>query len=268
MPINFDKRLTQAYCQRIVEGIRAADPHVKYNFKDYQLTETDSNTLSPMAKKDAVGLFFNALVSFAHGCHSIEVGCVSWACVELYYSIFYACRTELYYHDYILIRDGGLYLVKIAKDEHPIQKNNKVYNTDHGGSLRHFIDVFGASDYLCSNTINADNVYLWLMDLRETTHYRHKYFNEPGSFQELSKLVARIQTGGVADVLRNFKTDFDTYCFSDNHAWLCAPYYKLIEVGAMYKAGVLKLNSDQDDYIRKVFKGIGMKEAEIQELIG
>ena len=267
MPISFDKRLTQTYCQTIVESIRAANPGVKFNFKDYQLTATDSTTLSPLAKIDAVGLYYNALVSFVQGCHSLMAGCVSWASVELYYSIFYSTRANLYYKDYILIRDRGLYLVKIATNEHPITKDKK-YNNDHSGTLLHFIDKFQNSDYLCSNTIDSMYVYLWLMDLREATNYRNKAFKEPICFTELSSLVANTKTNGIAKVLNDFKTDFATYCFSNNHAWLCAPYYKLIEVGAMYQAGPSKLTTDQNTYISNALRGIGLSQADVQTLIG
>lgn len=267
MPISFDSRQSQVYCHSIAEGFRNAAPNQKYNFKTYQLTTGDCAALSPMAKKDAVGLFYNALVSFVQGCQSLMAGSVSWACVELYYSIFYATRAHLYYKDYILIRDRGLYLVKIAPNEHPITKDKK-YNNDHSGTILHFIDVFQNSDYLCSNTIDTMNVYLWLMDLREATNYRHKAFNEPACFFELTSAVAKIKSDGLATQLKEFKTDFGTYCFSNGHAWLCAPYYKLIEVGALYKAGSERLNTDQDDFIRKALKNLGMDDADVKELVG
>ena len=97
MPINFNRRLTQGYCASICDAGRLAAPDHKYNFKTYTLTAADCSALLPMAKKDAVGLYYNALVSFVQGCHSLMAGCVSWACVELYYSIFYATRANLYY---------------------------------------------------------------------------------------------------------------------------------------------------------------------------
>lgn len=268
MPISFDSRLSQAYCKTIAEGFRNTAPDHKYNFKTYQLTAADCATLAPMAKKDAVGLYYNALVSFVQGCNSLMAGCVSWACVELYYSIFYATRAHLYYKDYLLIRDRGLYLVKIAPNEHPVTKDNKKYNNDHSGTLLHFIDVFQNSDFLCSNTIDTMYVYLWLMDLREATNYRHKAFNEPACFAELSSAVAQIKSDGIAKQLKEFKGDFGTFCFSNGHAWLCAPYYKLIEVGALYKAGPEKLNADQDVYIRKALKSLGMDDADVKELVG
>lgn len=270
MPIRFDKRLSQVYCQDIAERQRLAAPNNKYNFKDYQLTADDSLELISKVKKDAVGLYYNALVSFIHGCRSVIVGCVSWACVELYYSLFYALRAELYFNGYALIRDWGrLYLVKIANGEHPMTKNNKKeYNTDHGGSLRYFIDIYGTSDYLCSNMIDGMNVYLWMMDLRETTNYRHDCFNEPECFAELIPLVTKVKTIGIADVLRGFKSDFGTFCFSDQYAWLCAPYRKLLEVAAKYKAGTEKLTAEQLEYLDSELRGLGMSEVEVKELIG
>ena len=267
MPINFEKRLTQAYCQNIAETHRNAASNHKYNFKDYQLTDTDCTALKPMAKMDAMGLFYNALVSFVQGCNSIKAGCISWACVELYYSIFYALRAELYYRGYVLIRDGGLYLLKLAKGEHPLSKNNKKYNNDHSGTLSYYIDTYELSDYLCSNTIQGMKVYFWLMDLRETTNYRHKWLNEPNCFTELSTLVEKIKNDGVGKVLKDFNLDFDTYCFSDKYAWLCAPYYKLREVAFYYKANLINFNDDQVKYIDHTLHGIGMDDADIKGLL-
>lgn len=268
MPIGFDKRLTQEYCWNIAEAHRRAASGQKYNFRDYQLTLADSMALKTMAKKDAVGLYYNALVSFAQGCNSILAGCVSWACVELYYSIFYALRAELYYRDHVLIRDNGFYLLRLAKDEHPLAKTNKKYNNDHSGTLMFFVDTFEASDYLCSNSISGTNVYLWLMDLRETTNYRHKHFNEPATFSVLSSLVSRIKNDGIANVLAEFKSDFGTYCFSDYHAWLCASYKKLLEVAVLYKTNTENLSADQESYITHVFRTLGLYDAFVKELIG
>lgn len=267
MPIVFERRLTQDHFKTICDAKRFAASDHKYNFKDYELTANDCAILRPMAEKDACGFYYNALVSFIQGCHSIKAGCVSWACVELYYSLFYATRANLYYKDYLLIRDRALYLVKIAPGEHPEGKNNKDYNTDHSGTLNYFIDKFNISDFLCSNAIVTDNVYRWMMDLRETTNYRHKSFNEPGSFAELSALFARIKTDGIAKILTEFKSDFATYCFSVNHAWLCAPYYKLLEVAALYKKSVESLTKDQEQYVTTALTGFGMSESDIKELL-
>ena len=258
MPISFEKRLTQNYCKNIAEANRALAPNNKYDFKDYQLTDYDCIALKPMAIVDAKGFYFNALVSFLHGCHSIMNGCVSWACVELYYSIYYALRAQFYYQSYVLIRDNSLYLLKIAKDEHPIRHGNKKYNTDHGGTMNFFIDKYGDSDFLCSNTIDTMNVYEWLMDLRETTNYRHKYFNEPGCFEILNSLTERITNEGISMSLKDFRNDFRTYCFSDAHAWLCAPYYKLTEIAALYKANDEKFSPEQESYIDRAIMGMAL----------
>lgn len=247
--------------------MKASKAGGKFNFKDYQLTDADCAALAPMAEKDAAGLYYNALVSFAQGCHSVAAGCVSWGCVELYYSVFYALRAELYYRGYLLIRDRGLYLVKIAKDEHPLTKSSKDYNTDHGGTINFFIDKYEASDYLCSNTVDTMNVYRWLMDLRETTNYRNKHFMEPDSFAELAALEATVKADGVGKALKGFKNDFGTYCFSNNHAWLCAPYYKLREVAGLYKAGAERLTAEQEAYFRGAMAALGMENAEIDEMI-
>lgn len=268
MPISFEKRLTQDYCYNIAEGHRAAAPDHKYNFKDYELTAADCTALAMMALKDALGLYYNALVSFGQGCHSILAGCASWACVELYYSLFYALRAELYYNGYALIRDRGLYLLKIAEGEHPVHRSNKEYNTDHGGTLRYYIDTYGASDYLSSNQVDGMNVYMWMMDVRETTNYRHKCFNEPESFVELTPLITQIKSDGIIAILRRFKEDFSTYCFSNQHAWICAPYYKLLEVAAMYKAGSERLSAEQKTYLVSVFQRINLDDEEVKDLMG
>lgn len=267
MPIVFERRLSQDYCKTICEARRHAAPNHKYNFKDYELTDRDCSALRSMAIKDACGFYYNALVSFLQGCHSVMAGCVSWACVELYYSLYYATRANLYYKDYLLIRDGGLYLVKIARGEHPETRNNKKYNTDHGGTLNHFLDKFQTSDYLCTNTVDTENVYRWMMDLREVTNYRHKCFCEPESFAELAELFARINAEGIVKILHEFKNDFDTYCFSVNHAWLCVPYYKLLEVAAFYKNSNESLTTEQEQYVINALSSLGMEEADIKELL-
>lgn len=266
MPISFEKRETQAYCKRICDSNRATAPNHKYKFDEYSLSDDDCTNLHSMAQKDAMGFYYNAILSFSQACHSLKADSISWACIELYYSLFYSVRAYLYYKDYVLIRDNSLYLLKIEKGAKPHSKNNKKYNTDHGGTLNHYIDLYKDSDYLCSNSIDGDFVYLWMMDLRESTNYRQCHFLEPDYFTELDTMVKYLKKAGIAKVLEEVQVDWATYCFSPNYAWFCVPYYKLLETAELYKDCGLQLSDQQKRFLKESLTRLGIKETEIKAL--
>jgi hypothetical protein len=260
MPINFERRLTQEYFMNIIASLRSSAPNHKYDFKNYSLDNNDVRLLEPMAKKDGVGLYYNSIISFLQAIHSFQKSSISWGCVEIYYSLFYCLRSQLYLSDYVLIRDGGLYLVKIKERESPIKKNNKKYNTDHGGTINFFLDTFGDSDFMNSNNIDGVSYYEWINDLRETTNYRVKSFREPDTFSEIANTINIFNSIGVNSFLENISQDWGTYCFSSDYILISGVYRKIREVSKLYKKQEIKLSQDQNEYISSFKSKIGISK--------
>lgn len=262
MAINFNKRKSQEDCERYICEAEQMSPNVKYEFTSLSLSQAQETELREHLQVDAKGFYYNALVSFLQGIVSLRNNSISWACVELYYSVYYSLRAQLAYHQYALIRKKGLYLLKVTQGQSPIKKSNKKYNNDHGGAINHFKDIFQDSDYLCSNNIDGKDFYDWLMDLRETTHYRNITFNEPGQFDILEKIILNVRKGkdAVKNLLAEFEGDWGSFCFAEEYAWLAGPYKKIQEVNLLYQSSNEHLDDEQIKYIGDLLSSLGLED--------
>lgn len=263
MAINFNKRKTQELCEKYISEEKSKlSANTKYKFDYFIISSVQKFNLKSTIKQDGIGFYYNALISFFQGLLSLTNNSVSWACVELYYSTYYSLRSLLAANDYAIIRHEGLYLLKIQENQHPIKKNSKEYNTDHKGTINYYIDCFENSDYMCSNKIDGDVFYKWMMDIRETTNYRNDHFKEPNKFDIIEeyadKIIGDKNTIGV--LLNEFEMDWDIYCFLKETAWLAGPYRKLFETATKYKSLDVSLEDDQKEYIYKLLEHLNLSK--------
>lgn len=259
MAINFKKRETQELCERYISYEKSRlSPNTKYKFELLCISSSQEAELKSNIRQDGLGFYYNALISFFQGLLSLTNNSVSWACVELYYSIYYSLRSLLASNDYAIIRHEGLYLLKILQNQHPYKKNSKEYNTDHKGTINYYIDCFKNSDYMCSNEIDGENFYKWMMNLRETTNYRNNHFKEPDKFDIIAEFVEKIvdKKDNLGEILNGFERDWDTFCFLEGTAWIAGPYRKLFETATKYKSLDVSLEDDQKEYMRRLLDNL------------
>lgn len=252
MSIAFDKRKTQRQCECYMKPIKDALPAgTKYKFSSYVITAANEAALNLCAQDDARDMYFNALLSFLDACESMRNNNSSWACVQFYYSLFYSLRAYMAFDGYVLIRDNSLYLVKIQTGMSPITKQNKKYNTDHGGTINYYKDLYQATDNALALLIDDTTVLDWMMDLRETTNYREHSFLEP---QHRAFLQSYMNLCNQADFYQHTLDSFDadtsyTYMLTEASAWIAIPYYYLKQAAVKFKLSAVSFNDDQDDLI-------------------
>lgn len=263
MAISFDKRKTQEICERYISAEKSRLPtNAKYNFASLAISKIQVDELKSNIKQDGLGFYYNALVSFFQGLLSLTNNSTSWACVELYYSTYYSLRSLLAFNDYAIIRDRGLYILKISENQRPSKKESKEYNTDHKGTINYYIDNFKNGDYMCSNEIDGEIFYKWMMDLREITNYRNIHFKEPNKFDILEEYTEKIIKNkySIKDILTSFEKDWDYFCFSEETAWIAGPYKKLKETADAYQSLGISLDDDQKEYIDKLLDSLNLSE--------
>lgn len=255
MPISFERRLSQEYCYSIQQRLDLA----RQTFKDYSLSQVDVDNLNPKIKVDAIGFYYNALLSFTKGCLSLKENEVSWGCVELYYSLYYCLRCLLYFNKYALIRDSKkLYCLPISTGCSPIFHGNKKYTTDHYATVNYYVDFLRDSDFMLSNNVHGSSYYEWMRELREVSNYREKHFKEPTCLSEITDTIAIIQSQPFTKILSDIESDWELYCFSNDYVLISGIYKKINEAAQFYKACGQPLEDDQRDYLKKEFRKIGI----------
>lgn len=255
MAIDFDKRKTQIICEKyILEEESKLPANSKFKFESLCLSLEQESELKTNILEDGIGFYYNAIISFCQGLLSLKNSSVSWACVELYYSVYYSLRALLAYNNYAIIRYNGLYLLKILKNQYPHKTNSREYNTDHKGTINYYVDNFQSSDYMCSNNVDGQIFYKWMMNLRETTNYRNIHFKEPGQFDILEQYTEKIAINKepIKDILNRFENDWDYFCFAEETAWIAGTYKKLREASEKYKSTRSSMDDEQKQYIYKL----------------
>ncbi len=265
MAIHFNRRESQESC----ESIARSEQGLAYDADNFVFNGLTLNTnhvtqLLPCCYKDAVGFYYNALVSFALGLHSISKKDYSWASVQLYYSVYYSCRAVLGFDKYILIRKGDLFKLKI-KDAERTQKSSS--RNDHKATIDFYKSIYGQTDYLLSNNIDNVDFYTWIATIREITHYKQNHFKEPDHLNIFDIIVSDLKSGKmIGELLEKFSTNWNLYCFQEEYAAITGPYHLLIDVHQKYTQQAERISIQQRKYIEKIFKNIKCGEI-VQSLL-
>jgi len=220
------------------------------------LDENSIKNIRLAADKDITHFYFKALLSLFEAIDSISKGRYSWATVKIYYSVYYFLHTEILARGTILLRAGGFYRVTLKPGEHFITKKNKEYNSDHSGTIMHFIDMYSKSDPLLTNKIDGMDSYIWLLKKRERINYQERYFNEP-SCPDFWSGVMKIGTDKktLNNTVKTYLNDKSMiYTFQDDHAILSLPIKCLQKTtDIMMKYGYKNIvAADKKKFLKKI----------------
>lgn len=252
MATHFNRKESQEICETIARIEQGLNPNSEeYIFKGFSLNSNHVMQILPCCYRDATGFYFNALISFAQGLHSISKKQCSWAAVQLYYSVYYACRAILGFDKYIIIRKGDLFLLKVADSEKTKKLNNR---NDHKMTLDCYKSTY-KNDYLLSNNIDNIDFYSWIADLREITQYKQNHFREPDSLDIFKNILSEIKSGkNISHLLDHYSTNWNLYCFQKEFAVIAAPYYLINDAHIKYLQQTERITISQRKYIEKLFK--------------
>ena len=231
-----------------------------------RLTQSQADQLSSDLKDDAKDLYFKGLLSLFEALKSVETKLFSWATVKIYYSIYYFLRCTLAINGIAIIRQKSLYYLKTNVGEMPVKKGHKDYNTDHSGTINHFIDLLGNSDILLSQNIDNTNAYKWLMDRREQINYRERSFQEPFHSDFWDTIATQIRKGNLAKILEDYIKDNFLLCFQEEHAVLAIPIKRAILTKALLDAEKIDVSITNEQ--KKLMDNLlPVKKAELLQLM-
>lgn len=261
MAIRFDRRTTQEECERIARIFHGLPQNDEtFTFKDVEIDAQQASSLISKCDDDALGFYFNALVSFAYGVYSVVEKHYSWASVLLYYSVYYACRAIMGFDKTIIIRNKGLYSLDIA----PNSRTKKLTDqNDHKMTLNSYKKKYKDTDYLLSNNIQSVDFYQWMTDLREITNYRQASFREPYFLDAYRLIVEELKNGkSIGILLEHYSTNWNLYCFQEETVVLAGTYRLLCDAHSKYVVQQQKLTVPQYKYIRSLLNKAKCKNIE------
>lgn len=197
--------------------------------EEYAIPRADVSTLRLKLLADGEDLFYKGLLSLGEGLTEVAEGRHSWASVKMYYSVFYFLRASLAARGYALIKNQSMYLVEINQGRLPQKKVGSGYRNDHLTVVSCNKDILGDSDMLLTNSIDDVDVYTWLMDTRNSIHYRQRQFLEPDHHENFAIIQEAVDRGAFSGLLSEYYNDsVPIYCFDSDHASVAAPLKRAI----------------------------------------
>ncbi len=193
----------------------------------YQLSQTDAITLANALRQDVYDLYFKGSVSICEAMRSIDLKLYSWATIKLYYSIFYFLRCTLACNNVSVIRRGReLFYIRARQGESLSKAQDR---TDHKGTIYTFMDIYGNSDVLQSNSINGINPYIWMMGKRDEVNYKDREFHDPDAPYFWKEICDMIEKQTLDNVALTFISDTSfTYTFQEDYSCLALPLMRMV----------------------------------------
>lgn len=245
MSTSFDRNRGQLRCESIF-NCNSLEDWQQADFKNFTLNQAHAVLLTNDLLDDSKDFYFKGLLSFFESLDSIKRNLFSWATVKIYYSVYYFLRSSLALNGVAMIRQKSLFYLKSLNGESPVSRSNKKYNSDHSGTINHFIDLF-SSDILLSQSIASTNVYDWIMNKREQINYRERTFNEPHHSDFWNDISNEINRGNFENLLNQYISDRYILCFQEEHAILAIPLKRaLLTKQQLDQEGIaVSINSDK-----------------------
>jgi hypothetical protein len=135
------------------------------------LSLRDEQKLGERLDSDILGFFERQSLTLLQALVDLERGDRLWACVKLYYSIFYALRVELNLEGIAAIRGRKFYSCRCIQGN-KVQQYNGKQTGDHGVAIALASKHLSGQDILQSAKISDQLPYMWMKGLRETVQYK------------------------------------------------------------------------------------------------
>lgn len=223
---------------------------------------TNLNQWKHLLKEDANSLYINTLLTLSEALLGIANKTSSWPTVKLYYVLFYVLKVELYLDDVGVFRDventKSLFVIDFKMDNCTFQKGSgRNANSDHYRILNIHKTKYSDSDPIYSQSIDSENIPVWMRTQREIANYKQVKFEDPNQ----NDLFAYFDFSALGDFAYS-----NTKIYLDTTAMAAIPITKCIQVRK--KIPSLLLSSDTHNLILKHFLEAGVPENIVNDLIG
>lgn len=82
------------------------------NLEKWEITSSNIARLINCKNSDIQSYYIKAVQTFSQALNNIDSQNFSWAIVKIYYSMFYLLRCEILLANYVLVKNGTLFLQK------------------------------------------------------------------------------------------------------------------------------------------------------------
>lgn len=183
------------------------------------LDNSEIAILQQKLKTDINSSFYSSMVTFSEAINSLRNGYYSWSGVKLYYAAFYAIRGILAKNGICIFHFGRKsQWVKITDYLTPQNPPNGANNTHKIGFA--LFRRFFTNHILCSQEIDGQPPFEWLMEQREFLNYKTAKFPDP--------LRPACFNDGIESQLDHFLQTYISdseyqYTFDPDHALIALP---------------------------------------------
>lgn len=198
----------------------------------------DEQELFDRLREDIQGFFERCALTILKALIDIERGDRLWACVKLYYSVFYALRVELNLANIAVVR-GKRYYSAECKQGQKLRKYSGNQTGDHGRVIDLNRRYLQDSDILLSASVDGISPYMWLKNLRDKVQYR---LRRPPEITGLDPFFPDDQLA-IHEQIKIFLADSDPYYpFDPDYAALAIPVKRFQLTAASVKAAKIPLD--------------------------
>ena len=236
----------------------------KQTFENFEVTSENIDILKECLYLDGLDHLYKGIYSISNGLFNINNKYYSWSIIKFYYSIFYLMRSNFAANNIGFLKNGGIYTLNLHIGEKPIRRDRGKYrgencNGDHKTTIATHVKEFSSQDIMLTNTVQGENVYDWLMDVRNQVNYRERSFHEPDFKYFPSEIFDENQ---IKNTIEAYFNDTDlVYCFNEDHAAIAAPIKILQLVCEHYYVKTnLRLSKPRADLIIEMLKPMGLDE--------
>lgn len=218
--MNFERSATQLFIEEALNCYDPANFHkYKIELENYEFNDAASNKFIECVDLDVQGQFEKCCLSLLLAIVELESGARMWPMINLYYSIYYAVKTELHLSGFSIIRCKAVYIAS-GKPRSNLGQFKSSERGDHPILMEMMVKKLGDQDVLQSQTISDTNVYHWIKRHREISQYKMRRPMELLNFDPFYD----INSLSILEQLNIFMNDNDPYyCFDEDYAALSIP---------------------------------------------
>lgn len=269
--MSFSRHLVQMYFEAKVGCTDVSQ------FKSYKsaletliFSTADVESLRLLLLQDATSLYLKSLLTFTQALEGIVCKEFAWPIVKMYYSVFYAIRSEFAASGVVVVKCGQLFF---TKNEAGASFSKIQNHGDHQTyiSLKGKLPVSAiARDSLLDNKIVEDkDVYMWMCDNRERVNYRMKNFTDPEPDEVLDTVYhTYFEHVKLSEMLDAYERDL-IFCFDTDHATIAVPYRKLRTCRDLLKGRIVPGSEEcaQMEYARNHLKNMKVSDEVVGRLM-
>lgn len=259
MNISFNRRELQIECEkqaRLQQGLPLDSE--EFVFNNLEITPQNVAQMIICQSHDSVSFYFNAVFTFLQAMKSLLNKSYSWSTVQMYYSVFYACKSILGFDNIGIIRNHGLHVLnlRVGEKAKKLKKDN-----DHDQTIQCYKKLYPSS-YMMSNNIEDQSFFEWIKDAREITNYRQQVFQEPRALDFLYNSISYLDNKNtLCSYLDEMSSNWNLYCFQKETALIAGSYRMLVDSFSMYENQTEKISVPEKKVISKL-----IRELRIQDL--